>query len=122
MSSLSFQTQEKFLFVLRVSTRKLRMAFSYILFGSECAKERKGKCYNLPPIFGFFFNNRAFSSSFLCLNLALSEGSKKRAIVLLLRIVFGVSVRRMAAYMFFFGACRVGVGRHQRINQKIRKK
>ena len=30
MSSPSFQTQEKFLFVLRVSTRKLRMAFSYI--------------------------------------------------------------------------------------------
>ena len=54
---------------------------------------------------------------------ALSEGSRKRGIVLLLRIVFGVSGRRMAAYLFFFffGACRVGVGRYQRINQKIRK-
>ena len=45
---------------------------------------------------------RAFSSSFLCLDLALSEGSQKRIIVLLLKIVSGVSRRRMVAYLFFF--------------------
>lgn len=68
-------------------------------FGSECAKEREGKCLNWLPLFSIFFTDRTFSSSFLRLNLAVFPEDRWKKTQYRIVLEYG---RRVGASSFIF--------------------
>ena len=121
MSSPSFQTQEKFLFVLRVSTRKLRMAFSYIDSLVQNVQRKGKENVTICLLFlAFFFQQSSIFLFFPLFESGIIGRQSKKSHSFAPQNCFWSVWKENGCPFVFLGACRVGVGRHQRINQKIR--